>query len=204
MTNTPSKSELLPCPFCGCETVRQFHPFEQRGYVIDCNRCNGGFHNIPKDQAVGRWNTRAPSRPPADQVADVVQRVARALCEDNGDDPDDLDNSRICKADGTPLPLWAAYESAAIAALQAVPAASEVGWQPIETFDEPTSPGSGDGVLVADRNGTVGEAYFRNFGDRDDGWWWANTNWGDYPEPDRPDNPTHWRPLPEPPASGEE
>lgn len=68
VTNTPG---MKACPFCGCETVRQFHPFEQRGYIIDCNRCNGGFHNIPKDQAVERWNTRAPSRP-ADQVPDKV------------------------------------------------------------------------------------------------------------------------------------
>ena len=50
--------KLASCPFCGCTTVRQFHPFEQRGYVIDCNQCNGGFHNIPEDQAVERWNTR--------------------------------------------------------------------------------------------------------------------------------------------------
>lgn len=72
-------------------------------------------------------------------------------------------------------------------------------WQPIETFAEPTGLSSGDGVLIAEKDGTVGEAYCRNFGDADDGWWWANTSWGDYPTPDRP-IPTHWRPLPEPPA----
>src|SRR5688500_16122800 len=55
-------------------------------------------------------------------------------------------------------------------------------WQPIETFNEPTA--LSYGVLVADTDGDVGEAYFRNFGDEDDGWWWVNTSWGDYPAPD--------------------
>jgi len=72
------------------------------------------------------------------------------------------------------------------------------GWQPIETFSEPTSLSSGNGVLVASDDGTVGEAYFRNYGDYSDGWWWANTSWGDYPEPDRP-TPVAWQPLPAPP-----
>lgn len=71
-------------------------------------------------------------------------------------------------------------------------------WQPIETFTEPTAMESGCGVLVASIDGEVGEAYFRNFDDDDRGWWWANTSWGDYPEPHRP-QPTHWQPLPDPP-----
>lgn len=75
------------------------------------------------------------------------------------------------------------------------------GWQPIETFAEPTSLSRGNGVLIADALGEVGEAYFRNFGDDDDGWWWINTSWGDYPDPDRPALPLQgWQPLPEPPA----
>jgi hypothetical protein len=73
-------------------------------------------------------------------------------------------------------------------------------WQPIETFAEPTALSSGEGVLVACADGTVGEAYYRNFDDEDAGWWWANTSWGDYPESGRPILPTHWMPLPEPPA----
>jgi hypothetical protein len=73
-------------------------------------------------------------------------------------------------------------------------------WQPIETFAEPTAPSTGNGVIIADADGTVGEAYFRNHGDSDDGWWWVNTSWGDCPEPERPTSPTHWRPLPAPPA----
>jgi Lar family restriction alleviation protein len=76
-------------------------------------------------------------------------------------------------------------------------------WRPIETFAEPTALSSGCGVLVADEDGTVGEAYFRNFDDSDNGWWWANTSWGDYPEPTRP-APTHWQPLPMPPRTPRE
>lgn len=76
---------------------------------------------------------------------------------------------------------------------------TQVSWQPIETFAEPTAPSSGSGVLVVDADGTVGEAYFRNYDDDDSGWWWANTSWGDYPEPERPNNPTHWMLLPEQP-----
>lgn len=71
-------------------------------------------------------------------------------------------------------------------------------WKSIDTFEEPTARSSGTGVIIADADGEVGEAYFRNFGDEDDGWWWINTGWGDYPEPPRP-SPTHWMPLPPPP-----
>ena len=75
-------------------------------------------------------------------------------------------------------------------------------WQPIETFREPTSLSSGNGVIIADANGQVGEAYFRNFDDEDRGWWWANTTRGDYPEPDRPAEPVKaWMPLPAPPTN---
>jgi hypothetical protein len=142
VTNTP---EMKACPFCGCETVRQFHPFEQRGYIIDCNRCNGGFHNIPKDQAVERWNTRAPSRPadqvpdkvfndcedgnepteyvradlsrpPADQVPDMVERVARALCYEDG--PQGCGCNGECKSDPFPPDdIFMRYARAAIAAI---------------------------------------------------------------------------------------
>jgi hypothetical protein len=83
---------------------------------------------------------------------------------------------------------------------EAIEQAADGGWLPIEAFDKPTAPSSGCGVLVADADGTVGEAYYRNFDDDDDGWWWSNTSWGDYPKPSRP-TPTHFRPLPPPPRS---
>jgi hypothetical protein len=81
-------------------------------------------------------------------------------------------------------------------------ARADDGWQPIATCTEPTALSSGNGVLVAEADGTVGEAYYRNFGDDSDGWWWINTSWGDYPEPSRP-RPTHWRALPAPPDAGQ-
>ena len=64
--------------------------------------------------------TAAPSQPLSD---DVVERVARALCEDSGEDPDDLDACRICDKDNQPLPLWTAFEEAARAAIAAIPSA---------------------------------------------------------------------------------
>jgi hypothetical protein len=93
----------------------------------------------------------------------------------------------------------------AIRALKTTPApavSTDDGWQPIATFTEPTALSSGNGVLVAEADGTVGEAYYRNFGDDSDGWWWINTSWGDFPEPSRP-RPTHWRALPAPPDAGQ-
>ena len=129
--STPDKSELLPCPFCGSEKMKYgcpqrapYHSQEPEHYNVHCECGAAGPDAATADEAIRLFSTR----PAADQVPDMVERVARALCVDSGDDPDDLDNSRICKTDGTPLPLWAAYEGAAIAALQAVPAASgEVG-----------------------------------------------------------------------------
>jgi hypothetical protein len=67
-------------------------------------------------------------------------------------------------------------------------------WRPIETHD-----GSNKPVFICSGE-NVGEAYFRSLDDEDDGWWWANTTWGDYPYPDRP-QPSLWMPLPPIPSS---
>lgn len=78
------------------------------------------------------------------------------------------------------------------------------GWQPIET-----APMDRTAVLIAvpdkDRTGfIVGEAYFDPENYEGGDWWWAGTGWGDYPGgPVSEVNhhpPTHWRPLPAPPA----
>jgi hypothetical protein len=93
-----------------------------------------------------------------------------------------------------------AFRDPATDEISVVPAVAVTdGWQPIETFAEPTALSSGDGVLIACHDGTVGEAYCRNFGDESDGWWWVNTSWGDYPTPDRPE-PDKWMPLPAAPS----
>lgn len=56
-------------------------------------------------------------------------------------------------------------------------------WQLIETADGPE-----DSILLADKHGNVGEGYW--YEDRRC-WNWANHD---------PAYPTHWQPLPEPPA----
>jgi Lar family restriction alleviation protein len=53
-------SELKPCPFCGCKTIRM-HYSNNGAHSIYCNNCNvetctsGGT-----DRCVTEWNTRAP------------------------------------------------------------------------------------------------------------------------------------------------
>lgn len=69
------------------------------------------------------------------------------------------------------------------------------GWQPIES-----APKDGTNVLIAeDQNGIHGEAYYD---DEESRWYWANTGRGDYPDPREP-FPTHWQPLPPPPAASD-
>lgn len=76
-------------------------------------------------------------------------------------------------------------------------------WQPIET-----APKDKTGVIIACPSmrvrgeWVVGEAYFSpdEYGD---GWWWANTSPGDYhssPIIETNNPPTHWQPMPAPPA----
>lgn len=65
-------------------------------------------------------------------------------------------------------------------------------WQPIETA--PTADGAS--AIVATDAGAVGEArYFAEYG----AWWWAGTDPSDAHDGEVR-YPTHWIPLPEPPA----
>jgi hypothetical protein len=141
MTNTPDKSELLPCPF----------PHEvKRGVFVEVDTVDFGFARVScsdcgcagpyvtlanheratkaeKAEAIAAWNTR--SRPPADQVPDTVERVARACfrvhhemgpteeayCEPNwgratAEQPSGFKTERA---------VWDAVARAAIAALKA-------------------------------------------------------------------------------------
>lgn len=79
------------------------------------------------------------------------------------------------------------------------------GWQDIAT-----APKDGSRVLIAvrlynqepDEPAVVGEAYFRT--DSNDfyvGWWWANSDPGDYSASAIEGEPSVWMPLPAPPES---
>lgn len=65
MTDTPKT--LAPCPFCGGEASRPY-----KGHGGDKVKCHGCGATIRAE----RWNRRPL---PADD--EVVERVARALCE---------------------------------------------------------------------------------------------------------------------------
>jgi hypothetical protein len=117
----------------------------------------------------------------------VVEQVARAICDSRyPDDP------RWPILPESVREHWRDYARAAIAALQAVPAASEVGWQPIESAPK-------DGKLVVFWQREFGLHVARwNDGFEE----WHGTDW----EHTSPIDPTHWM-RPEPPAlkaSGEE
>lgn len=59
------KNQPLPCPFCGCTTIREFKVFERERYRIDCNACNCGAEANDRQTALARWNRRSDRAPPA-------------------------------------------------------------------------------------------------------------------------------------------
>ncbi|WP_077961686.1 hypothetical protein [Ensifer adhaerens] len=91
------------------------------------------------------------------------------------------------------------------AMLAAAPSAPD-GWQPIDTAPRDTT-----SIIIAvptkDYDGhIVGEAYFDPEHYEDGDWWWANTDHGDYHGGPISEinfhGPSHWQPLPAPPAIG--
>jgi hypothetical protein len=166
--------ELKSCPFCGGDDI------DGNDEVVRCHKCGAEQPYLSLDHdATERWNTRASSRPPADQVPATSAQIQVAQ--------DWIDN-------GFPVPNCAERVAirAAIAALQAVPAASEVGWQSIESY-----PFDGTHVLVWSRLDGADDDEpqpLPAYCDHEDGIWWLTQGLEEVETPD------WWRPLPEPPA----
>jgi hypothetical protein len=185
-----------------CDALAADNPrFDAARFLSEC-----GYGATTEETAA------ASSRPPADQVPDMVEAACVAFFNK-------MAEYMVANSERFPSPSKIDFYTsdvpeedreafrdamrAAIAALQAVPVASEVGWQPIETLPavpEPDAPQqhyvfwNGETLTVGVREGEY------QFGDA----LWIDRD-GDM-NPVWP-MPTHWRPLPEPPAlkaSGEE
>ncbi len=57
----------------------------------------------------------------ADLDPALVEKVARAICLEDGQDPDAMDAAIVCDIDSNPLPTWQAYEDKSRAALLSLP-----------------------------------------------------------------------------------
>lgn len=76
---------------------------------------------------------------------------------------------------------------------------SEMKWRPIESAPKDSTP-----VIVWWDGRIVGEARFvKNDPDEPGAWWWANEGPGDYHAEKLSPEPTHWMPMPLPPAPQE-
>lgn len=53
------RAVLLPCPFCGCSTIRTFTVFGSGRYRVDCNACNCGAEHPDEAKALAMWNCRS-------------------------------------------------------------------------------------------------------------------------------------------------
>lgn len=188
----PVEVTLKPCPNPWCiSTTTPVRTLQSSGeWRVMCG-CGVVTHRHKTEaEAITAWNTRPE--------AQSLPTVSEAPFDDGSLIGDLRRVEQGCRDEG--MEEDADAVARAITALCAQPSNEAEGWRDIATFAEPTALSSGNGVLVAEEEGTVGEAYYRNYGDGSDGWWWANTSWGDYPEPDRP-IPTRWRPLPAAPAA---
>lgn len=129
MTNTPGKSELLPCPFCGGPAAAQNYRPRSWGAGCISDECQwqrtAEAYAPSRQKAVELWNTRASSRPPADQVPDMVERLGETL----HDLSDSLRQIGFFSGERKYIARYEAVVSAFenLAALQAVPASGKVG-----------------------------------------------------------------------------
>jgi hypothetical protein len=197
--------EPKACPFCGGEP--RVCPDTSYGdatvFCPDGNDCpvspiaDASLRDGETvDDAITRWNTRAPSTAIGEPVGGVVNQADRERAADYMRDAGWTVDVNWVRETDTPIPLIQAFARHRLAAL-----AEGRAW----CFDMDCAPaGIANLVIVAvpGRDGTaiVGEAYL---GGDDREWWWANTNAGDYTASPIPEiqhgSPFAWMPMPEPP-----
>jgi len=88
MTDTDSKTELKPCPFCGHDA--ELYPVGNHTHWSGgCSSCNTrGPIEKDKDYAIRMWNARTPTA--ADKLAEALEAFTPQDCPKTYDDNDYL------------------------------------------------------------------------------------------------------------------
>lgn len=110
---------LLPCPFCGGRAITDTEEVADiLMFAVLCDAC-GTRGNLYEDveEAYRNWNTRALTHRAPDEA--TVERVARAICDGSGHDPEELAYATI-GGEIASVPLWEGFTAQARAAIAAM------------------------------------------------------------------------------------
>lgn len=105
-----SKTELLPCPFCGSPVIyvthTRYYDYEDTVCVF-CNTCKQavilesneaeGITETTRAKAIEAWNTRAQGMcHPEEQYLDSHSDLTVMVCSECGVPTDDLEDCNFC------------------------------------------------------------------------------------------------------------
>lgn len=133
----------------------------------------------------------------------AIEAAARALCVQSGDDPDKLTYAHAMQCTGHDREpkftwqYWMPFAEAALAAALAVDGLALQGWRPIDSAPK-------DGSEIWAFNGEQARMKWFESDGTEEGyslWIWADELSCDV-DPS-PEQPTHWQPLPQPPAASD-
>src|SRR5690242_8578770 len=81
---TRDKDQLLACPFCGGEAMSiadwSWHEGEE-SHMVACKFCGGNVYCDNEAEAITAWNTRTPRSVSGVSEEELVERVAKAICD---------------------------------------------------------------------------------------------------------------------------